>query len=192
MNLRCSEDSVGCTLWQAAFLNDLILWILSDHLTYLFFLAYSMFDYLVVFNHLQLAWKRVPTDTNSLLTWVLLCRMALIGSTALRIDTPDSDLDVVVYTCTLAACSWKKIARHFMNTNPRFQSFCMVFVIFLMFSHCQCFCVPASQLGSQLGTNLWRHHGLSLDLPPAVPVQYQAQQAAPEPKLRWRKKGALW
>lgn len=27
-------------------------------------------------------------------------RMALIGSTALRIDTPDSDLDVVVYTCT--------------------------------------------------------------------------------------------
>ena len=26
------------------------------------------------------------------------CRMALIGSTALRIDTPDSDLDVVVYT----------------------------------------------------------------------------------------------
>ena len=25
--------------------------------------------------------------------------MALIGSTALRIDTPDSDLDVVVYTC---------------------------------------------------------------------------------------------
>ncbi|CAL1161619.1 unnamed protein product [Cladocopium goreaui] len=29
-------------------------------------------------------------------------RMALIGSTALRIDTPDSDLDVVVYTCNLA------------------------------------------------------------------------------------------
>jgi len=27
-------------------------------------------------------------------------RLALIGSTALRIDTPDSDLDVVVYTCS--------------------------------------------------------------------------------------------
>ena len=33
-------------------------------------------------------------------------RSALIGSTALRIDTPDSDLDVVVYTCDSfeAAC----------------------------------------------------------------------------------------
>ena len=38
--------------------------------------------------------------------------MALIGSTALRIDTPDSDLDVVVYvyTCTLAdPLRWQKL-----------------------------------------------------------------------------------
>ena len=35
--------------------------------------------------------------------------MALIGSTALRIDTPDSDLDVVVYTCTLADLRWQKL-----------------------------------------------------------------------------------
>ena len=35
VNQRCSEDSVGCTLWQAAILNELILWILCDHLSFL-------------------------------------------------------------------------------------------------------------------------------------------------------------
>ena len=37
-------------------------------------------------------------------------RLALIGSTALRIDTPDSDLDVVVYTCIWLADSMKSQA----------------------------------------------------------------------------------
>eukprot|EP00434_Breviolum_minutum_P024537 symbB.v1.2.021672.t1/scaffold1886.1/size97136/11 len=100
-------------------------------------------------------------------------RMALIGSTALRIDTPDSDLDVVVYTCT-SALKQKTFcgARHFImfpkiRDSSIFVWFFVWFLpclsIFPMISHVfphvswlvslQCFSASMlSHLGSQLST----------------------------------------
>ena len=97
--------------------------------------------------------------------------MALIGSTALRIDTPDSDLDVVVYTCT-SALKQKTFcgARHFImfpkiRDSSIFVWFFVWFLpclsIFPMISHVfphvswlvslQCFSASMlSHLGSQL------------------------------------------